>query len=35
MNKNMVILSEDRARGLHHEMSQCSAPPASVKDRLL
>jgi hypothetical protein len=33
MNKNMVILSEDWASGLHCEMSRCSAPPVSVKDR--
>jgi hypothetical protein len=33
MNMNMVILSGDRAGGLHREMSQCSAPPMSVKDR--
>jgi hypothetical protein len=35
MNKNMVILSEDRAGRLHREMSRYSAPPMSVKDRLL
>jgi hypothetical protein len=29
----MVILSEDWTGGLHREMSQCSAPPVSVKDR--
>jgi hypothetical protein len=33
MNVNMVILSGDRAGGLHREMSRCSAPPVSVKDR--
>jgi hypothetical protein len=33
MNKNMVILSEDWVSGLHCEMSRCSAPPVSVKDR--
>jgi hypothetical protein len=33
MNMNMVILSKDRAGGLHHEMSRRSAPPVSVKDR--
>jgi hypothetical protein len=33
MTMNMVILSRDRVGGLHHEMSQCSAPPVSVKDR--
>jgi hypothetical protein len=35
MNKNMVILSEDRAGGLHREMSRCSAPPVSFKDHSL
>jgi hypothetical protein len=35
MNKNMAILSEDRVGGLHREMSRCSAPPVSVKDRSL
>jgi hypothetical protein len=33
MNKNMVILSKDWAGGLHREMSRCSAPPVSIKDR--
>jgi hypothetical protein len=32
---NMVILSRDRAGGLHREMNRCSAPPMSVKDRSL
>jgi hypothetical protein len=35
MNKNIVILSEVRAGGMHHEMSRCSAPPMSVKDRTI
>jgi hypothetical protein len=35
MNKNMVILSEDQVGGLHREISQCSAPPMSVKDHSL
>jgi hypothetical protein len=30
---NMIILNGDRAGGLHREMSRCSAPPVSVKDR--
>jgi hypothetical protein len=35
MNKNMVILSKDRAGGLHREMSRCSVPLMSVKDRTI
>jgi hypothetical protein len=35
MNMNIVILSRDRAGSLHREMSRCSAPSMSVKDRLL
>jgi hypothetical protein len=35
MNKNMVILSEDWADGLHREMSRYSAPPVSVKNRTI
>jgi hypothetical protein len=33
MNKNMVILHKDWTGGLHREMSRCSAPPMSIKDR--
>jgi hypothetical protein len=35
VNLNKVILSQDRAGGLHREMSQCRALSVSVKDRSL
>jgi hypothetical protein len=35
MNMNMVILSGDRVGGLYREMSRCSAPTMSVKDRTI
>jgi hypothetical protein len=35
MNMNMVIFNGDQAGGLHREMSRCSAPLMSVKDRAL